>query len=382
MNERDSGAGTTQIMRGAAIVGVVAIHTAAHFPQAGGLAPVVYANIAIDVAAHFAVPLFLLLSGLALALRYPATEPFGVPTFYRRRLLKILPPYAVFSLVYLLLFAIQYGPPSPVGVGVALLTGSAYYHLWFVALLAQLYLLFPLLRRLVLRAGERRQIGLLLAAALALQLAWNLSAPIIAQALPDRPAAQMLFSERFFLSHIFYFTLGMVAALDVRGVEKRISSTAAAPLAAVAAGLTTAIALAWIAAIRQYGSLAAAPAATLAWTATVEPLLFLATIALIWRGARRSRGHARAALARLGALSLPIYLVHVLWQWALARGMGAFGVTPAHWGFYPVLFAGTLILAYLTAEAFARMPGGAWLTGAPAARNRSAPASASKEVWS
>ncbi len=214
------------ILRGLAIVGVVAVHTAAHFPQAGGLSPVVAANVVVDVFAHYAVPLFVMLSGLTLAHRYRTGGPLHATTFYARRLSKIVPPYLVFSLLYLLLFTFEYGAPAPSWMAFALATGSAYYHLWFVALLIQLYLLFPVLRALLLRAGSGRgggpPAGAVLLAALLVQLAWNLGAPLLGARLPQRPLIETLLSERVFASHIFYFVLGMVAGLNFGAFDRRM----------------------------------------------------------------------------------------------------------------------------------------------------------------
>jgi surface polysaccharide O-acyltransferase-like enzyme len=371
MKDRSSGpsgdpAARLNLLRGVAILGVVAIHTAAHFTYAQGLSPVVRAHIVIDVFAHYAVPLFILLSGIALALRYGANaSPFSARSFYARRLTKILPPYLVFSLFYLLLFAFEYGPPAPSWIPLALLTGSAHYHLWFVAMLIQLYLLFPLLRAALRGAVRHNAVGWLVGGALLLQLAWNLGAPLLRAALPERPLFETILSQRFFLSHLFYFLLGMAVGMDLAGYERRIRYLPWPPLMLVAAGLTALTALIWMAAISAHGTLNAAPAHVFLPAGALEPALFLATIALLWQAVIHAKGRAVDALAKLGVLSLPIYLVHVAWQWALARGMGAYGVTPEEWEFYVVLFAGTLVLSVAAAAIFARMPYGELLTGAP-----------------
>ena len=94
-----------ELLRGLAILGVIAVHTSAHFPQAGGLSPVVLTGMAIDAVSHYAVPLFILLSGMALAMRYAGGLTRGdLGPFCRRRLLRIIPPYVIFSLVYLGVF--------------------------------------------------------------------------------------------------------------------------------------------------------------------------------------------------------------------------------------------------------------------------------------
>ena len=49
----------------------------------------------------------------------------------------------------------------------------------------------------------------------------------------------------------------------------------------------------------------------------------------------------------------------------LRRSLLAFDLTPAAWGFYPLMFVLTLLLSYTAARLFARLPYGETLTGAP-----------------
>lgn len=359
------------VLRGIAILGVIAVHTSAHFPQAKGLPPVVFASIGVDVFSHYAVPLFVLLSGITLSLRYGRDKRrLHVKSFYRRRLLKIVPPYIAFSLLYLLLFTVEYGAPPVSGMLVALATGSAYYHLWFVVLLLQLYLLFPLLQARLARAG-RRGTGPVILVALLLQLGWNTAAPVVASALPARPLVDTLLSERFFLSHVFYFVLGMVAGRDLAGFDRRIRTLPTAPILVTVAGLVALTSLEWIAAIRRHGSFGTIPPGEFVAGLAAEPLLFLATIVLAWQLTVRLQ-HAfpswRNALAWLGILSLPVYLVHVLFQRLLARVLEPAGLTPDGWGFYVVMFVATLALSLGAAVLFMYLPHGELLTGAPARR--------------
>jgi surface polysaccharide O-acyltransferase-like enzyme len=352
-------------LRGIAIIGVVAIHTSAHFTLVEGFSPVVLPAIVVDIVAHYAVPLFMLLSGIALALRYGGDARFSARSFHPRRLTKILPPYIVFSLLYMVLFTVEYGPPAASWIPLALLSGSAYYHLWFVALLIQLYLLFPLLRAGTRAATRRGAVAWLMGAALLLQLGWNLGAPLLRDALPQRPLFETVLSERFFLSHLFYFMLGVLAGMNLPRFEQRLLRLPAALLALTVAALTAGTAWVWTAAIRDYGGFGAAPGALFLPATAAEPLLFLATIALLWQIVTRVNGRSTARLERFGFLSFPIYLVHVFWQWALARLMAAVGLTASDWLFYVVMFVGTMALSYASAVAFTWLPYGELLTGAP-----------------
>ena len=104
----------------------------------------------LNQAARFSVPLFLLLSGFSL-------EQTGrqVPylTFLRTRSARVLPPYLGWVLLYALAntgfdlhtWGGQLG--NPPWLLRELLTGQGAPHLYFIPILFQCYLLYPLLRR-------------------------------------------------------------------------------------------------------------------------------------------------------------------------------------------------------------------------------------------
>lgn len=157
---------TADAARVLAMAAVLAIHAtelrgpglvASHDPfSADALA------VLINQAARFCVPLFILLSGFGLAARERqrmakaglAQARVAPLAFWLDRLGKILLPFALWSLIYRLGAA-----PWDQGAGTALawtagalpgdlLSGGAHYHLYFIAIIAQCYLLFPLLIRL------------------------------------------------------------------------------------------------------------------------------------------------------------------------------------------------------------------------------------------
>lgn len=112
--------------------------------------------VLLNQACRFCVPLFLLLSGLGLAARERqrlgrGLAPTGAGAFYADRLGRLALPFALWSLIYLLVDA-----PWRQGAGAVVasvlrpeaLVGGAQYHLYFVAIILQCYALFPLLARL------------------------------------------------------------------------------------------------------------------------------------------------------------------------------------------------------------------------------------------
>jgi surface polysaccharide O-acyltransferase-like enzyme len=107
--------------------------------------------VILDQIVRFSVPAFVALSGFALARKYAASPP-GFFQFLSTRAVKILPPYLIWSLVYYFVgwFFPDLGNFSrSAPIWELALLGRAQYHLYFVPLIFQLYVLFPLLFRLV-----------------------------------------------------------------------------------------------------------------------------------------------------------------------------------------------------------------------------------------
>ncbi|MFG0217191.1 acyltransferase, partial [Brevibacillus porteri] len=95
----------------------------------------------------FAVPAFIFITGLVLFYNY--SEKVNYISFMRKRITEILVPYGIWSVVYLYLME------KPLGEGAAFvwnvskhfLTGTSSYHLWFVVMIFQFYLLYPFWQR-------------------------------------------------------------------------------------------------------------------------------------------------------------------------------------------------------------------------------------------
>lgn len=130
-------------LRGLAIVGVIAIHAASH--DAGKVATTAHYWMlaAQTMLGRFAVPSFLIISGFFVSY-YESGGGDDIRNMMFRRLQRVVPPYLVWSSVYFLMFL-------PEGVHLArqpgviflerLVTGTNYYHLYFIVLVIQMYLL-------------------------------------------------------------------------------------------------------------------------------------------------------------------------------------------------------------------------------------------------
>jgi surface polysaccharide O-acyltransferase-like enzyme len=213
-----------QILRGFAFLAVVLQHAIGHYaylPEAGMGNGAMLAVLLI--AAKFAVPVFIFITGLVLFYNYRDRVNYG--SFILKRCKDIVLPYIIWSTIYALAFR-EEGVPLWTEIKQVItywLTGTASYHLWYVIMMIQLYLLFPLLQQAVERIRAvcskwQLSVGLVL---LTIGYVWftGLQGTIgKAAAAWNIPVLTPLFSEyadRNALYFIIYFVMGVVAGLNM-----------------------------------------------------------------------------------------------------------------------------------------------------------------------
>ena len=140
--------------RGLATLAVMTIHiSAVPLIDQTGNGSIPFFSLLLNLAARFAVPTFILLSGMGLEMSYKPGE--GYLLYLKRRMSKLIPAYVLWSVIYSLIYNDNTGMLAinhhirPGSVVLALFTGNACYHLYFVPLIVQFYALFPLLRGMV-----------------------------------------------------------------------------------------------------------------------------------------------------------------------------------------------------------------------------------------
>ena len=147
------------LLRGMAILGVVIGHISAETLYA----EITLLGLFFNQLIRFAVPVFIFLSGMGLSLSRKPIQGYLHFLWYRLR--KLLPLYSLWSIIYLLVDDVN-GPSLALGrIGGALISGGAAYHLYFIPLILQFYMAFPLLAPYL-----RRTTGLLVAFAITLVL--------------------------------------------------------------------------------------------------------------------------------------------------------------------------------------------------------------------
>ncbi|SDC08360.1 Membrane-bound acyltransferase YfiQ, involved in biofilm formation [Paenibacillus sp. UNCCL117] len=152
------------IVRAVAILAVLAIHNSSDALvelQPGG-SQTMY--VLINKLSNFAVPVFLLLSGIVLFYRYQSDfDGKQALMFYVKRVRQVLIPYVVWSLFYYLYYQWMFEKPglhfNAAAFWELLPWADAWYHLYFMVIIIQFYLLFPALMWLCRWGWFRRWLG-------------------------------------------------------------------------------------------------------------------------------------------------------------------------------------------------------------------------------
>ncbi len=203
-------------LRGYAIIAVLIIHVLWLFGWGVFYNPTTRLTaVILDQLVRFCVPLFITISGYTLMLGY-GQGSFPLLKFFSRRILKILPLYVLWSAVYIIQGAIIHGQyqsvwqifSEPINFLNLLIKGQSYYHLYFVPLIVQLYLLFPILRLLL---DFRPHLTFIISIILQAGFYFFLLFGRINQS-PDMIFRSDYSQYVIFLSFIGYFVLGMYLA--------------------------------------------------------------------------------------------------------------------------------------------------------------------------
>jgi surface polysaccharide O-acyltransferase-like enzyme len=179
------------VIRTVAIVGVILLHAANDLTvqQMNQFEIVRWCTVDVyQSVGRLGVPLFLLLSGALLLLPSKVDEPLGV--FFKKRWARIGLPFIFWGAAFFAWdFLVEHQAFTSNAIIQGVLTGP-YYHFWYLYLLLGLYLLTPILRVVMARAGAKLIKYLL--------ILWVLGASLI-------PVANLLTTYRLD-SNVFEFT--------------------------------------------------------------------------------------------------------------------------------------------------------------------------------
>ncbi len=203
-----------------AISAVIILHTLSLFPESiYTSSPFRLLFITINQVCRFSVPAFLILSGYGLSQKY--LHPNLSPTkFLQSRIKKLFPHYFIWSVIFLITFQISntwfY---KDINVGKNIFWGNSDYHLYFIPLIFQFYLIFSFLPKI---KKNYRLLTLVLASG-GIQAIWFLLIRIFSTRTADYH--NFLINDqlqyRLLINWIFYFLFGtLLASINLKKIQE------------------------------------------------------------------------------------------------------------------------------------------------------------------
>jgi peptidoglycan/LPS O-acetylase OafA/YrhL len=290
---------------------VVAVHLLGQEP----LPPTLTAGALLAVG-HVSREVFFLLTAFVLVYTY-RNRPVRPLSFWRKRLLYVGVPYVAWSLIYFLADNARLDPVSSalLTFGQSLLDGAARYHLYFLLVSMQIYLVFPLIRALI--NATRRHHRVLLGLAGAYQILVYL---LVQRGFWFGPP------DAWLTSYLGFVLAGGIAAWHadtlVAWTRARMRWVFTGCLVTIGIGLAV-----------YYGEVFIGGQNPLIASDVFQPVTVIESVGVAWAflalGLRwQDRGRRAGKLVRAGAdASFGIYLAHPLLIQGLFIGTSAIGLT-------------------------------------------------------
>lgn len=318
------------LMRILAVTGVIGVHAITLVDTSANVA----AGTALMVL-HTSRAVFLAMMALVLAYNYrdgllvPGRRWASLLRFWRRRYLLVVVPYVAWSAIYVVADGVPLHPLSGAlrTFAVDLLTGSARYHLYFLLITIQMYLVFPLVISFV--RWTRRVHWLVFLLALAYQLLFS-QAHHAGWHLPGLLGFWLQNPDSFLLGYVLYVLAGALLADHLEQVLALVRRWW--PVAALIAIAGTAMALGvyWYA-INTLGQAPTEAAEVFQPALTIESLtatLGLFTLGIGWEALLRPRW-LRALIGNGADASFGIFLAHPLVLQAIVVVLTSLGILQA-----------------------------------------------------
>ena len=194
------------ILRGMLCIFVLIIHTTANPSIA--LEPLSLSSILFSIAnsaTKLVVPGFIFISGLTLTYSYKDRKINNIYLFYKNRFTNIVIPYIIWTLIYYLVYILLYNYEISINFFLErLINGNMTYHLYFIIIIIQFYILFPIFLKVLKIQNNNIILGL------------SIIINIVVFYKGSNPT--------FFITYISYFILGMYLAFNYDNIINLFSN--------------------------------------------------------------------------------------------------------------------------------------------------------------
>lgn len=154
-------------IRAIAALGILIIHATGTFALHSEFnSKAMYLGVIANQFFRFGSPIFMMISGLVLFYNYRSMDEFDPKGFYKKKLLYIVIPYILWSIIYFVYKDYYNATPftfDRIRILVAeVLSGNVFSHLYFMVLILQFYIVLPLFIKILIKPMKENPIKLTL----------------------------------------------------------------------------------------------------------------------------------------------------------------------------------------------------------------------------
>jgi peptidoglycan/LPS O-acetylase OafA/YrhL len=321
------------LVRGVAILAIVAIHTTGYFTTIKGSSalsvPLFSLNYFFGL---FAVPLFIFISGFVLATNY--NEKINIRQFYIKRFKSVLIPYLVFSFIAFAIFSTWYGQISLSDFVIYLVLFDNVSYYFFIGLIVTLYLLFPIIIKGYLYLEKRNLARWFVICAFVGQVAYELFYLYIWAPMTVTGSYIWIIQREVFITVIFFFILGIYFSRNYENIINYLNWKTVASTFILSLILGILSVELWLPPLRSmFNHVTDVSATGVILSPIFCSVFFVALIGILLKV------KTNVILNSLGENSYIIYLSHAFFQLWIAQSL----IVPASdWSFYILLYVGII----------------------------------------
>jgi surface polysaccharide O-acyltransferase-like enzyme len=324
--------------RGLAIIAVITIHITTYYTRMPTITNLTLIYMTFIVLARYGVPVFLLVSGFVLYNRY--NIKFNLKEFYLKRYMSIIPPYIIFSVLY----EIWNRRKITTAFIPDLLTGGANQHLWFIILIVEIYIAYPVIMHVYNFFKNHRKTNYFLAAVFFIDIIYN-------------TYMQSYWFLPKMLGWLFYFVLGMSIRDNYESIEMPTIKIKYCLLVITVICIGTALGIMQLENTYFSKSLLSNLLNIYIFTQLLDTLHCTAlTVIVFYLSMILYKAKKAKFVSVLGLYSFGIYLIHAHIVLVVAGNLSKLGIPVNNILFYPCTFIITLIVSLTAVVIVKQLP--------------------------